>query len=77
MATELPLYSKARVKKPGIVRRFLLSDQERSLVGRVGTIGYIEIGQHSQAALYSLIFEDGPEMATGCFFANELELVAA
>jgi hypothetical protein len=70
------LFEKARVKKPGLVRRFLLTSDLKELIGRTGTVALIEQGEHSKETLYSLIFDDG-EVATGAFFANELERLSA
>lgn len=74
---QFELFEKARVRRPNRLRRLLWDGQMRELIGRTGTIAYIETGEHSQATLYSLIFEDGPEPTTGSFFASELDALTS
>lgn len=70
------LYQKARVRRPNPLQRLFWDGQTRAFAGKVGTVALIETGRQSKATVYSLIFEgqsaDG-DLATGAFFANELE----
>ncbi len=73
---ELPLGTKVRVRRAGLLRRFLLTDKQLALVGRIGTITLIERSPGSQKPLYCLVFEDRGQLETEEFFANELRRAA-